>query len=52
MYIQENNYYIRSQRIVNEWGIGFIINRYRLFLDIWAFEHEIFPTAYKTAAMM
>lgn len=46
------NRYIRRQRMVNEWGIGYINNRFRIFLGRWPFEKELFPIAYNTAAML
>ena len=46
------NKYIRGQRIVNEWGIGYINNRFRIFLGRWPFEKELFPIGYNTAAML
>lgn len=47
-----HNRYIRSQRMVNEWGIGYINNRYRVFLGKWSFEKDLFPIAYTTVAML
>ena len=46
------NRYIRRQRIVNEWEIGYINNRFRIFLGRWPFEKELFPIAYNTADML
>ena len=47
LYRSKQNSYIRSQRMVNEWGIGFINNRFRVFLGRWPFEPELFPIAYQ-----
>lgn len=52
IYLGEHNYEISGQRMVNEWGMGFVNTFYRLFLGSWPFEHEIFPVAYNTAVMV
>ena len=38
--------------MVNEWGIGYINSRFRIFLGRWPIEKELFPIAYNTAAMI
>jgi len=44
---------IRTQRIiVNEWGIGYIKNRMRLFLGRWPFADYMFEVCYINAARM
>ena len=40
---------IRRQRIRNEWSVGLVSNRFRLFLGRWPFEDTIFPTVYTVA---
>ena len=47
-----HNRHIRRQRMVNEWGIGFINNWFRIFLGCWPFEKDIFPMACNTAVMI
>ena len=46
------NRYIRQQRMVNEWGIGYINNRFRIFLGRWPLKKELLPIDYNTAAML
>ena len=43
---------LRRERICNEWGIGYINNRNRLFLGRWPFESCLFPVNYENAAMI
>ena len=52
LYRSRHNQDISSQRMVKEWGIGFISKRFRLFIDCWPFEPESFAIAYQTAAMV
>ena len=52
MYRSIYNKCIRKQRMVNEWGIGYVNNRFRLFLGRWPFEKELFSLAYYTVAML
>lgn len=43
---------IRRQRIRNEWSVGLVSNRFRIFLGRWPFEDCLFPTVYTVAAML
>ena len=43
---------IRMQRIRNEWSIGLLSNRFRLFLGRWSLLPELFPIMYRTAALL
>lgn len=52
MYRTEYNSTLRKQPMVNEWGTGFLNNRFRLFLGRWPLEKGLLPVAYKTAAMV
>ena len=51
-YREKFNRDIRRQRVCNEWGIGLIKNRYRLFLGRWPFSPDLFPMCFETAAMI
>lgn len=48
-YRAKHNKEIRKRIMVNERGIRFINNRYRLFLGRWPFESDLFPIAKRTA---
>ena len=52
LYRSMHNQDIRSQRVVNEWGIRFIHNQFHLFLGRWLFEPQLFPIVYHTSAMV
>lgn len=52
MYRAVHNRYIRKRRMVNEWGIGYINNRYREFLGLWPFGQELFPVEYITTDLL
>lgn len=43
---------IRGQRISNEWGVGAISNKWRIFLGRWTFLPEMWPVCYEIAAML
>ena len=43
---------LRRQRVCNEWGVGYINNRFRMFLGRWPFSPELFPICYESVAMM
>jgi DDE superfamily endonuclease len=43
---------IRKQRRLNEWGIGAVNNRWRLFLERWYFVKHLFPSAYETGVLL
>lgn len=46
------NRYIRQQRIRNEWAVGLISNRFRLFLGRWPLEDNYFHILYEVAALL
>ena len=46
------NRHIKRQRMVKEWGIGFINNRFRICLERRPFEKDLFPMAYNKAVML
>lgn len=43
---------IRKQRIRNEWSVGLITNRFRLFLGRWSLESELFKVMFNVAGML
>lgn len=43
---------IRKQRICNEWGIGRVNNKFRLFLGRWSQSKQWFPMSFEAAAMI
>ena len=48
----EYNKVIRRQRMVNEWDFCYLNNKHRIFLGRWPYGDDLFPIAYKTAAML
>lgn len=49
---KERNRDIRKQRMCNEWAIGAVNNKYRLFLGRWAGSADWFPMAYELAVLL
>lgn len=43
---------IRGVRMVNEWSVGFITNRHRIFLGRWPFDPALFTPAFESCALM
>jgi DDE superfamily endonuclease len=43
---------IRKQRIRNEWGLGFLMNRWRVFLGEWPYDESVFVESFTVAAML
>jgi hypothetical protein len=43
---------IRKQRISNEWGLGFLKNRWRVFLGEWPYDESVFLESFTVAAML
>jgi len=43
---------IRRSRIRNEWGIGDVKNRFRLFLGRWSYEPELFAPTFELCCML
>jgi len=43
---------IRGVRMVNEWAVGFITNRHRIFLGSWSFDPALFSPAFELCALM
>lgn len=43
---------IRATRMLNEWGVGFISNRHRIFLGRWPFDPDLFTPAFEVCALM
>ena len=43
---------IRGFRMTNEWAVGYITNRHRIFLGRWPFDPALFTPAFKFCALM
>eukprot|EP00173_Palmaria_palmata_P003622 Plantae.Rhodophyta-Palmaria_palmata.ctg3841.p2 GENE.Plantae.Rhodophyta-Palmaria_palmata.ctg3841~~Plantae.Rhodophyta-Palmaria_palmata.ctg3841.p2 ORF type:complete len:188 (+),score=21.68 Plantae.Rhodophyta-Palmaria_palmata.ctg3841:329-892(+) len=43
---------IRGVRMLNEWAVGFITNRHRIFLGRWPFDPALFSPAFELCALM
>jgi DDE superfamily endonuclease len=46
------NQMIRKQRMINEWGVGYIRNRHRMFLGRWPYDDHLFPICYESCVML
>jgi hypothetical protein len=46
------NKMIRKQRMINEWGVGYISNRHRIFLGRWPYDDHLFPVCYENCVML
>lgn len=49
---KKRNSGIRGSRMVNEWAMGYVNNRYRMFLGRWSFSPELYSIAFETVCMM
>ena len=43
---------IRGVRMLNEWAVGYISNRHRIFLGRWPFDPNLFTPAFDSCALM
>ena len=43
---------IRGVRMLNEWAVGYISNRHRIFLGAWPFDPDLFAPAFESCAIM
>jgi hypothetical protein len=43
---------IRKQRIRNEWGLGFLKTRWRLFLGEWPYDEAVFVESFTVGAIL
>jgi len=51
-YRTEWNKDIRTQRILNEWAVGWVNNRYRIFLGRWPYELHLHNFSYENVVMI
>jgi hypothetical protein len=43
---------IRKQRMISEWGVGYISNRHRIFLVRWPYDDHLFSIFYESCVML
>lgn len=43
---------IRKRRVINEWDIGFINNRMRIFLGTWTMSEHLWEMSYTNVSMI
>eukprot|EP00173_Palmaria_palmata_P000060 Plantae.Rhodophyta-Palmaria_palmata.ctg1029.p1 GENE.Plantae.Rhodophyta-Palmaria_palmata.ctg1029~~Plantae.Rhodophyta-Palmaria_palmata.ctg1029.p1 ORF type:complete len:262 (+),score=37.55 Plantae.Rhodophyta-Palmaria_palmata.ctg1029:26-787(+) len=51
-YRRARNCSIRGVRMINEWAMGYVNNRYRVFLGRWPFSAELYAMAFESVCLM